>query len=198
MAQDKEALRALMRQYIRPVYARALEKAGTQEKAMTVTKRTMSLLARAAETGMPVDEALVLRMADDFCADLDGGSAGQPTAFTAEHPQPVSAFTTERHQPAPKSAGHGQSSPAKERYQVNPVPDLFGEDEEDDEIPEEEEKRAGVGAVLVIMFLSLLIVAQIVALSVILISRGILHIQGVAFLEDFADWFNAHIFNFNA
>ena len=202
MAQDKEALRALMRQYIRPVYARALEKTGTQENAMAVTKRTMSLLARAAETGMVIDETLVLRMADDFCADMGKAPAEriepapQPEQAAAQaRPQPP--FTADRPRPKSANADRPQASPPKERYQVRPVPDLFDEDEEEF-VEEKEEKRAGVGTVLVIMFLSLLIVAQIVALCVILISRGIFHIQEVTFLNNFADWFNAHIFNFNA
>lgn len=193
MAQNKEALRALMRQYIRAVYSKALEKTGTQENAMIVTKRTMSLLARAAETGMAIDEALVLRMADDFCADLIPAERPEPTL------QPAPAAEQSQPQPKPKNAGEVQIPPTKERYQVNPVPDLFDEDEEGEDISQEEEEAHGsVGAVLVIMFLSLLIVAQIVALCVILTSRGILHIQGVPFLNDFANWFNTHIYNFNA
>ncbi len=184
MAQNKEALRALMRQYIRSVYSRALEKTGTQENAMIVTKRTMSLMARAAETGMAIDEALVLRMADDFCADLISAERPEPAlqpASTAERSQP---------QPNPTNTDERQIPPTKERYQVKPIPDLFDEEEEDDDISEEEEvAHGGVGTVLVIMFLSLLIVAQIVALCVILISRGILHLPGIPFLNDFANWF---------
>ncbi|MDR0841595.1 MAG: hypothetical protein LBN26_09500 [Christensenellaceae bacterium] len=70
MAQDKDALRALLRQSITPVYDRAMQNTGDAEAAKDITRRAMELFKRAVESGMEPSKALALRIADDCCNEM--------------------------------------------------------------------------------------------------------------------------------
>lgn len=225
----REGLRALMERASRPMYVRALQLTGDVRDAKQAVRRALNEAAKAAKSGaLPEEaEAWCLQLVERFCDDelyykrlIDDTMAGLDAPFTAPcaaaekesvpfAPESAPAYASaavlpKRAEPRAQAmalAADGDegmfAAPKKQREKA--VPNLFAEDDEGCDEPDDDEydddyrqKTGGFGLALLILLLTLISAGLIWIIAVKLKTLGYINISDFGF----ASWFNENIFMF--
>ncbi len=217
---DKKELHAFLKLYARPIYERALAITGNDADAKRVTRRTITETALLAAKGAledDVDEQLMSltdaccsedlffeKLVDDTMNELGTPAVQAKTgAVSADAPKKHAAAQTEAAPPLYALPKEEKDKPftdafvdirarGGEKYGKQELPDLFDEDdvENDDAAEDEGVKKPGPLLVVLIFMLSLVTVALVWVLLVKLMYIGLIP----KFDFGFAQWFNTNVF----